>query len=160
MRWMVVARAGGWAMCVVLFGVLAACGLNLVERAQNDLTGLDKPVSSVRIERVAEHSYLVYLLGTSYCVDVGDEVAVARRAQLRTSLVAREGARRAAAAARCAAQVMSEACTRLRTWLQNLWTTSGSGGDCRDPRAAERKDGSSRASKPSTDVQREAITRP
>ncbi len=160
MRWMVAARAGGWAMCVVLFGVLAACGLNLVERAQNDLIGVDRPVSSVRIERVAEHGYLVYLLGTSYCVDLGDEVAVARRAGLRTSLVAREGVRRAAAAARCAAQVMSEACTRLRTWLQNLWATFGSGGGCRNPRAAERKDGSSRASKPTMDVQREAITRP
>ncbi|MEW6106506.1 MAG: hypothetical protein AB1563_09130, partial [Bacillota bacterium] len=67
MRWMGAARAGGWAMCVVLFGVLTACGLNLVERAQNDLIGVDRPVSCVRIERVAKDGYLVYLLGTLLC---------------------------------------------------------------------------------------------
>jgi len=95
MRRSSVVRAAGLAVCVALLGVASACGLYLVEKAENDITGLDMPPSSVRIDRTGEHSYDVYLLGVGYHIDFVDELASARRAALAATSVTREGMRRA-----------------------------------------------------------------
>lgn len=106
----IVARAAAQAACVVAFVALTACGLNLAERAQNDLVGVDRPVSSVNISRLAEHRYRVYLLGEAFAVDLGDEVMVARRTWHEVSVVPLESARRVATA-------IAGACARLRARL-------------------------------------------
>ncbi|MDI7248031.1 MAG: hypothetical protein QME92_11295 [Bacillota bacterium] len=118
MRYADAARVAAWPLCVVLFVALTACGLHIAERAQHDLVGVDMPVSSVNIQRLGERIYRVTLLGAAYRVDLGHEVATARRAVMETSAVSRKMARRAVAVARLVASTLvsalNEASSRLR----------------------------------------------
>ncbi|MEW5865449.1 MAG: hypothetical protein AB1774_01180 [Bacillota bacterium] len=62
----------------VLFLALTCFGLNLAERAENHLLGLDKPAASVGLTCIGNYEYYVYLLGTAYTVDLDDEVRSVR----------------------------------------------------------------------------------
>ncbi|MGE5587426.1 MAG: hypothetical protein ACM3ZO_04335 [Clostridia bacterium] len=136
MRWVAGVGTGVCAACICLFGALVACGLNLVQRAESDLLGVDRPVPCVGVERESgAHRYVILLLGTSHRLDLEDELALARRAQLRVSLIASDSARRAAAAARRAAELAGRVCARLESWLQDLRSASGRGGDRSGPPA-------------------------
>ncbi|MEW6226692.1 MAG: hypothetical protein AB1700_01165 [Bacillota bacterium] len=82
-----------------LFFALTCFGLNLAERAENHLLGLDKPAASVGLTRIRNHEYYVYLLGTAYTVDLDDEVrsvrgtleALSREVRMRLSLLKSRG---------------------------------------------------------------------
>lgn len=83
----------------VLFFALTCLGLNLAERGENRLLGLDKPVTSVGLAHVGNHEYYVYLLGTAYTVDLNDEArsvrgvfdALSREVRMRLNLLKPRG---------------------------------------------------------------------
>lgn len=62
----------------LLFLALTAFCLNLVERAENHLLGVDGPARSVGVRRTGSREYCVYLLGTARTVNLDDELESAR----------------------------------------------------------------------------------
>lgn len=83
----------------VLFFALTCFGLNLAERAENHLLGLDRPAASVGLKCIRNYEYYVYLLGTAYTVDLDDEVrsvqgtfdALSREVRMRLDLLKSRG---------------------------------------------------------------------
>ncbi|MCR4401804.1 MAG: hypothetical protein NUW12_03335 [Firmicutes bacterium] len=119
-----------WAAFVCLFGVLVALGLNLAQRAEADLRGVDMPAPCVGVERENDgHAYVVFLLGKSCRLDIEDELAFARRARLRAFLAASECARWLASATRRTTRATLRVLTRFGGWLGRLGDPSSSGGD-------------------------------
>ncbi len=71
--------ASGFAW-LALFLALTCCGLNLAERAQNHLLGVDRPPGSVSLEPLRRHCLRLHVLGSAHDIDVDGALVYARKA--------------------------------------------------------------------------------